>query len=79
MSGMVHGARGTRVHSSLMAKGSSEAEDSVPAQALSRVRLFVSPGTAAHQAPLSFTVSRSLLTLMPSESAVLSNHTHIYG
>ena len=36
----------------------------VVVQSLSRVRLFVTPWTAAHQAPLSFTVSWSLLKLM---------------
>ena len=34
----------------------------------SRVRLFATPGTAAHQASLSITNSRSLLKLMPIES-----------
>ena len=41
---------------------------------LSRVRLFASPWTAAHQAPLSFTVSWSLLTFMSKESVMPSNH-----
>ena len=31
------------------------------------VRLFVAPWTAAHQAPLFFTISRSLLKLMSFE------------
>ena len=43
-------------------------------QSLSRVRLFVTPWTAAHQASLSITNSRSLLTLMPIESVMPSNH-----
>ena len=34
-------------------------------QSLSRVRLFVTPWTAACQASLSFTISWSLLKLMP--------------
>ena len=38
------------------------------------VRLFVTPWTAAHQASLSFTISQSLLKLMPIESVMLSNH-----
>ena len=38
------------------------------------VQLFVTPGMAAHQASLSFTISRSLLKLMPIESVVPSNH-----
>ena len=41
---------------------------------LSRVRLFVTPWAAAHQAPLSFTISRSLLKLKFVESVMLSNH-----
>ena len=43
-------------------------------QSLSRVRLFATPGTAAHQASLSITNSRSLLKLMPIESVMPSNH-----
>ena len=39
---------------------------------LSRVRLFVTPRTAACQASLSFTISRSLLKLMSIESVMLS-------
>ena len=34
----------------------------------------MTPWTAAHQASLSFTISRSLLKLMPIESVVPSNH-----
>ena len=37
---------------------------SVVFQLLSHVRLFVTPGTAARQAPLSFTIPQSLLKLM---------------
>ena len=36
--------------------------------------LFVTPWTAARQASLSFTVSRSLLKLMPIESVMPSSH-----
>ena len=43
-------------------------------QLLSRVRLFVTPWTAAHQASLSITNSWSLLKLMYIESMMLSNH-----
>ena len=43
-------------------------------QALSRVRLFVTPWTAARQASLSITNSRSLLKLMSTESVMPSNH-----
>ena len=46
----------------------------VAAQALSRVRLSVTPWTAAHQASLSFTVSRSLLKLMCIEPMMPSDH-----
>ena len=42
-------------------------------QSLSHVRLFVIPWTAAHQAPLSFTISWSLLKLMSTESVMPSN------
>ena len=43
-------------------------------QSLSYVRLFVTPWTAAHQASLSITNSRSLLKLMSTESVMPSNH-----
>ena len=43
-------------------------------QSLSRVRLFATPWTAAHQASLSFTVSQSLLKFMSIESEMPSNH-----
>ena len=43
-------------------------------QSLSRVQLFVTPWTAAHQVPLSFTISQSLLKLMSIESVMPSNH-----
>ena len=39
-----------------------------------RVRLFVTPWTAAHQASLSITNSWSLLKLMSIESVMPSNH-----
>ena len=38
------------------------------------VQLFVTPWTAAHQASLSFTISRSLLKLMSIKLVMLSNH-----
>ena len=41
---------------------------------LSCVRLFATPWTAARQAPLSFTVSQSLLRFMITELVMLSNH-----
>ena len=40
----------------------------------SRVRLFATPWTAAHQASLSFTNSLSLLNLMSIKSVMPSNH-----
>ena len=43
-------------------------------QLLSRVRLFVTPWTAARQAALSITSSRSLLKLMSIESVMTFNH-----
>ena len=43
-------------------------------QLLSRVRLFLTPWTAARQASLSITTSQSLLKLMSVESVMPSNH-----
>ena len=43
-------------------------------QSLSWIWLFVTPGTAAHQASLSITNCRSLLKLMSIESMMPSNH-----
>ena len=43
-------------------------------QLLSHVQLFATPWTAAHQASLSITNSRSLLKLMFIESVMSSNH-----
>ena len=43
-------------------------------QRLSRVQLFVTPWTAAHQASLSFTNSRSLLKLLSVESVMPSSY-----
>ena len=43
-------------------------------QSLSRVRLFLSPWTAAGQAPLSSTISWSWLKFMSTEQMMLSNH-----
>ena len=45
-------------------------------QALSRVQPFVIPWTAALQASLFFTISRSLLKLMFIGSVMPSNHSH---
>ena len=43
-------------------------------QSLSHVQLFVTPWTAAHQAPLFFTLFKSLLKLMSIDSVMPSNH-----
>ena len=47
-------------------------------QSLSRVRLFVTPWTAALQASLYFTISWSLLKLRSIESVMPSNHLILY-
>ena len=44
----------------------SEADTTIVVQSLSCAGLFATPWTVAHQASLSFTVSRSLLLLFPS-------------
>ena len=46
----------------------------VAVQLLSHFRLFVTAWTAACQAPLSSTISQSLLKFMSTESVMLSNH-----
>ena len=50
----------------------------VVVQSLSRVQLFVTLWTAAHQACLSFTISLSLLKLMSIESVMPSNHLILF-
>ena len=47
-------------------------------QSLSHVWLFVTPWTAAHQASLSITNSRSLLKLMSTELVMPSKHLVLY-
>ena len=49
-------------------------EHVIVVQSLSRIWLFVTPWTAAHQATLSFTISQSLLKLMSIELVMPSNH-----
>ena len=49
-------------------------EPLVLVQSQSRVRLFVVPLPAAHQASLSFIISQSWLKLMSTESVMPSNH-----
>ena len=51
-----------------------ESESVSLVQSLSHVHIFVIPQTAAHQAPLSFTISLILLKFMSIESVMLSNH-----
>jgi len=51
---------------------------SVVVQSLSRVRLFVTPWTTAHQAILSFTIFWSLLKLVSTESLMPNNHLILY-
>ena len=46
-------------------------------QSLSHVQLFATPWTAALQASLSFTMSRSLLKLISIESVMPSNHLNL--
>ena len=43
-------------------------------QSRSHVQLFVTPWTAKHQTPLSFTISWSLLKFLSIESMMLSSH-----
>ena len=49
-------------------------EDTFVVQLLSHVRLLAAPWTAAHQASLSITNSRSLLKLMPIKLVMPSNN-----
>ena len=46
----------------------------VTVQSLSCIQLSATPWTAAHQAPLSFSISQSLLKFMSVELVMLSNH-----
>ena len=60
----------------LQSTGSSawHSEDLIVVQSLSRVKLFVTPWTAACQASLSFTISWNLLKLMSIGLVMLPNH-----
>ena len=51
---------------------------SLVVQSLSHVWLFVTPGTAAHQASLSISISQSLFKLISIESVMPSNHLILY-
>ena len=50
----------------------------ITVQLISHVWFFATPWTAARHAPLSFTVSQSLLKFMSSESVMPSNHLILY-
>ena len=54
--------------------GSVQSLSQSSVQSLSRIRLFVTPWTAAHQASLSITNSWSLLKLMSIELVMPSNY-----
>ena len=60
----------------VLLKGFPHKQKSV--QSLSRVRLFATSWTAAHQASLSITNSWSLLKLMSIEWVIPSNHLILY-
>ena len=49
-------------------------QGSVVVQSLSHVQLFMTPWTAAHQAPLSLTISQSLPKFVSTESVMPANH-----
>ena len=49
-------------------------KEDVVVESFSRVRLFLTPWTAAHQAPLFFTISQSLLNLVSIYLVMPSNH-----
>ena len=48
-------------------------KEDIIVQSLSHAGLFLTPWTAAHQAPLFFTISQSLLKLLSIESVMPSN------
>ena len=59
----------------MIVKGKSEgAREVFVVQLLCHIQLFVTRWTAAHQASLSFTISRRLLKLMSIKSVMPSNH-----
>ena len=67
-------------HGVFMAEGLKRINGSAPrptmtiVQSLSRVQLFATPWTAAHQASLSFTISQNLLKFMSIKLVMPSNH-----
>ena len=54
-------------------------KEDIVVKSLSHVRLFLTPWTAAHQAPLFFTIFQSLLKPMSIESVMPSNHLILCG
>ena len=50
----------------------------VVVQLLSHVQLFATPWTAVHKAPLSFTISWSLLKSVSTELVMLFNHLILF-
>ena len=65
---------GVKARSPVLKTDSLRSESFSSVQSLSHVRLFANPWTAACQASLSITNSRSLPKLMSIESEILSNH-----
>ena len=63
---------------SVLAMTNKHKFSSLSVQSLSRVRFFVTPWTAAHQASLSITNSRSLPKPMSIVSVMPSNHLILY-
>ena len=57
-------------------KGITGTQLRIVVQLFGCVQFFVTPWTAAHQASLSFTVSRTLLKLMSIELVMPSNHVN---
>ena len=56
----------------------SHSVSNLSVQSLSCVQLLATPWTAAHQAPLSFTISWNLLKFMSIELVMLCNHLFLY-
>jgi len=69
-----HGLQRNYLLSGTLLKTSEELCSISSVQSLRRVRLFVTPWTAAHQASLSITNPQSLLKLMSIKSVMPSNH-----
>ena len=65
---------GVRCHCFIRTGDRDQTLFSFSVQSLSRVQLFATPWTAAHQASLSITNSQSLLKLMSMELMMPSNH-----